>query len=131
MTAHKVYAMSVITALTAQNTTGVYGGVWLLNLCVGCALEVGVKVLSVNNQLAVLYVCLDCALESTVHSVILQHVSQVIYWAKVVNTYYLNVIASLSCAEYETADTTKSVNTNLNHFTSLLLFKGLKYVYVI
>ena len=25
MTAHKVYAMSVITALTAQNTTGVYG----------------------------------------------------------------------------------------------------------
>ncbi len=25
ITAHKVYAMSVITALTAQNTTGVYG----------------------------------------------------------------------------------------------------------
>ena len=25
MTAHKVYAMSAITALTAQNTTGVYG----------------------------------------------------------------------------------------------------------
>lgn len=25
MTAHKVYGMSVITALTAQNTTGVYG----------------------------------------------------------------------------------------------------------
>ena len=25
MTAHKVYAMSVITALTAKNTTGVYG----------------------------------------------------------------------------------------------------------
>ncbi|MCR6544224.1 bifunctional hydroxymethylpyrimidine kinase/phosphomethylpyrimidine kinase [Dehalobacterium formicoaceticum] len=25
MTAHKIYAMSVITALTAQNTTGVYG----------------------------------------------------------------------------------------------------------
>ena len=25
ITAHKMYAMSVITALTAQNTTGVYG----------------------------------------------------------------------------------------------------------
>lgn len=25
MSAHKVYGMSVITALTAQNTTGVYG----------------------------------------------------------------------------------------------------------
>ena len=25
MTSHKIYGMSVITALTAQNTTGVYG----------------------------------------------------------------------------------------------------------
>ena len=38
MTAHKVYAMSVITALTAQNTTGVYGvldaGADFVGLCV-------------------------------------------------------------------------------------------------
>jgi len=60
-----------------------------------------------------------------VHCVVLQHVCKVIYWAKVVDTYYLNVIASLSCAEYETTDTAKSVNTNLCHFTLNIYLKGL------
>ena len=51
------------------------------------------------------------------HSVILEHVSQVVYGAEVIDTYNLDVIASLSCAEYETTDTAKSVNTNFSHFT--------------
>ena len=73
------------------------------------------NLVAVYNQQAVLHVGLDSSLESAVHGVILQHVSQIIYGAKVVDTYYLNVVASLSCAEYETTDTAKSVNTNFRH----------------
>ena len=71
--------------------------------------------LTVNDELAVLNVCLDSALELAVHGVILQHVSQVVYRAKVVDTYNLDVAAVLSGAEYETADTTETVNTYFNH----------------
>ena len=85
------------------------------------ALSSYTNVVAVNDELALLNVSLDCTLESTVHCVILEHVSQVIYRAKVVDTYNLNVVASLSCAEYEAADTTKSVNTYFNHFTIFYL----------
>ena len=43
-------------------------------------------------------------------------VSQVIYRAKVVNTNDLNIVSFLSSAEYETSDTSESINTYFNHF---------------
>ncbi len=47
---------------------------------------------------------IDSAAELTVHSVILEHVSQVVYWAEVIDTYNLDVAAVFySGAEYETA----------------------------
>jgi hypothetical protein len=80
-------------------------------------------VLAVDNQLALLYVSFDSTFEVTVHRVILEHVSQVVNGAEVVDTYNLDVAASLSGAEYETADTTETVNTYFNHI--LLNFKWL------
>ena len=73
--------------------------------------------LAVHNQLAVFNISFDCTLESTVHSVILQHVSQVIYRTQVIDTYDLDVASVLSSTEYETADTTETINTYFNHFT--------------
>jgi hypothetical protein len=75
-------------------------------------------VVTVNDQLALLNVSLDSTVEMTVHCIILQHVSHVIYWAQVIDSYYLYFLCvlSLNCrTEYETTDTAKSVNTNLNH----------------
>ncbi|EJX01618.1 glyceraldehyde-3-phosphate dehydrogenase [gut metagenome] len=70
---------------------------------------------TVNDELVVFNVSFDSTFELAVHSVILEHVSQVINWAEVIDTYDLNVITSLSCAEYEAADTTETVNTYFNH----------------
>ena len=39
------------------------------------------------------------AFELTVHGVVLKHISQIIYWAEVVDTYDLDVIAFHSCTE--------------------------------
>ena len=72
--------------------------------------------LTVNDQLAVFNISFDSTVELAVHSVILQHVSQVIYRAKVVNTNDLNIVSFLSSAEYETSDTSESINTYFNHF---------------
>ena len=72
-------------------------------------------VVAVYDELALLNVSLDCAVECAVHRVVLQHVCQVIYGAEVIDTYNLDVATSLSCAEYETADTTETVNTYFNH----------------
>ena len=72
-------------------------------------------VVTVNDQLALFNVSFDSTLELAVHSVILEHVSQVVNWAKVIDTNNLNVATSLSSAEYETADTTETVNTYFNH----------------
>ena len=71
--------------------------------------------LTIDDEEALLCVIVDRTLELAVHSVILKHVSQVLYWAKVVDTYYL-ILLSLcaSCTEYHTADTTETVDTNLN-----------------
>ena len=78
---------------------------------------------TVYDELRLFNVSFDSAIEYTVHGVILQHVSKIINWAEVVNTnynYVLSVCLLKTCAEYETADTAKSVNTNFNH---LSLFK--------
>ena len=72
---------------------------------------------TVYNQLAVFNISFDCTFESTVHSIILQHVSQVIYRTQVIDTYNLDVTSVLSSTEYETADTTETFNTYFNHFT--------------
>ena len=72
--------------------------------------------LTVNDQLAVFNISFDSTVELAVHSVILQHVSQVIYRAKVVDTYDLNIVSLHCSAEYETSDTSESINTYFNHF---------------
>ena len=83
----------------------------------GVALCSHANLLAVHDELAVLNVSLDCALECAVHGVILQHIGQVVNRAKVIDSYNLNVVASLSCAENEAADAAKSVNTNFSHLT--------------
>jgi hypothetical protein len=50
-----------------------------------------------------------------VHSVILEHVSQVIYGAKVVDTYDNDIVSFLSGAENKATDTAEAVNTYFNH----------------
>src|SRR5574344_283780 len=88
-------------------------------------------VVTINNQFVLCCINLDCSVELSVHCIILQHVSHVLYREKVINTYYYNVVlVSLfkSRTENETADTTETVNTNFNHFTYVLLLKGL-FVY--
>ena len=126
---HYIFSASLdmsLSLLLGQEQTGRLHYILSLNLVPlqisGVTLCGDTNLLTVNDQLAVLNISLDSAIESTVHSVILQHVSQVIYGAKVIDTYYLDVVASLSCAENETTDTAKSVNTNLNHL--LYSFKG-------
>ena len=70
---------------------------------------------AVDDQLALLHVAADFALELTVHRVILQHVSQVIYRAEVVDTYNLELVSlRASSTENHTADTTEAVDTDFD-----------------
>ena len=58
---------------------------------------------------------IDVAVELAVHGVVLEHVSQVIHGAKVVDAHYIVLVSlSASCTEYHTADTSETVDTNLN-----------------
>ena len=83
--------------------------------------------LTVYNQLAVLDISLNSAIESTVHGVILQHVSQVIYRAQIVDTYNFNVVTILSGTKNETTDTAETINTYFCcHFFNI--FKGLEII---
>ncbi len=79
-------------------------------------------VLAVYDQLVLLHVSLYGAIETSVHRVVLQHIGHVVYREKVVDCHYFEVIALCAGAEYETADTTESVNTNLCHCLVYLKF---------
>ena len=81
----------------------------------GVALCSYADVVAVNDELALFNVSLDSAFKLAVHRVILEHVSQVIYGAEVIDTYNLDVAASLSSTENETANTTETVNTYFDH----------------
>ena len=71
--------------------------------------------LAVYDELVLLGAIVDRTVELTVHGVVLEHVSQVIHGAEVVNTYYIVLVSlSASCTEYHTADTSETVDTNLN-----------------
>ena len=72
--------------------------------------------LTVNDQFAVFNICFDSTVELTGHCVILQHVSQVVNRAKVIDTYDLNIVSLHCSAENETSDTSESINTYFNHF---------------
>ena len=87
----------------------------------GIALSGYTDNVAVYDELRLLNVCLDSAIEDTVHRVILQHVCQVVYRAKVVdsnNLHFFSVSLFERSAENETTDTAKSVNTNFNHLCS-------------
>ena len=71
--------------------------------------------LAVDDELRLLDVSLNRALELTMHRVILQHVGQIVNGAEVIDAHDLDVRTILSSAENETADTTETVNTNFNH----------------
>ena len=68
--------------------------------------------MTVDNQFSIFY--LDRAVELTMHCIILKHVCHILYIDKVIDTYYLDVISFLCGSENQTADTTKTVNTNFN-----------------
>ena len=79
--------------------------------------------MAVHDQLALLEVVVDLALELAVHRVVLQHIGQVVYRAEVVDAYDL-VLVSLRAGSTEnhTADTTEAVDTNLNSCHNVLIY---------
>ena len=72
---------------------------------------------AVDNQLVLLGINLDGAIELAVHRIILQHVSHVIHGQQVVDTYnyyVIHVVLLEGRAEHKAANATKSVNTDFN-----------------
>ena len=78
---------------------------------------------AVDDQEALLHVIVNSAVEATMHRVIFEHVGHVVNGKKVVDCYYFDVISFGRGAEYETADTTETVNTNLCHYLILLIIR--------
>ena len=56
-------------------------------------------------------VVVDRTVETAVYRVGLEHVSHVVYRNEVVDTYHLNVCIVARSTEYQTADTTETVDT--------------------
>ena len=74
--------------------------------------------LAIDDEKALLNIAIDGAGELTVHGVVLEHVSQIVNRAEVVDTYNLDVVAVFySCTENEATDTAESVNTYFNHWS--------------
>ena len=59
----------------------------------------------------------DCPIETTVYTVVLEHVRHIFHIDQVVDGYNFNVasVLCLCCAEYQAADTAKAVNTYFRH----------------
>ena len=66
---------------------------------------------AVDDELALLHVVVDRTVETAVYRVVLEHVSHVVYRNEVIDTYNLNVCIVACSAEYQTADTTETVDT--------------------
>jgi len=66
---------------------------------------------AVDDELALLHVVVDRTVETAVYRVVLEHVSHVVYRNEVVDTYHLNVCIVARSTEYQTADTTETVDT--------------------
>ena len=78
---------------------------------------------AVDNQQALLDVSLDGALELAVHRIVLEHVSQVVYRAEVVDADNLILVGlRAGSTENHTTDTTEAVDTNLNLRHSFLIY---------
>ena len=69
---------------------------------------------AVHDELALLHVIVDRTVETAVYRVVLEHVSHVVYRNEVVDTYNLNVCIVACSTEYQTADTTETVDTNFD-----------------
>lgn len=69
---------------------------------------------AVHDELALLHVIVDRTVETAVYRVVLEHVSHVVYRNEVIDTYNLNVCIVACSAEYQTADTTETVDTNFD-----------------
>ena len=77
---------------------------------------------AVDDELALLDVVVDRALELAVHRVVLEHVSQIIHRAEVVDTHYLEFVGlRAGGTEDHTADTAEAVDTDFNSCHNLLL----------
>ena len=70
--------------------------------------------LTVDDQLALLDIVVDRAVELAVHRIVLQHVSHVIHRYEVVDAHYFDLIVGACGTEHQTADTAETVDTNLN-----------------
>ena len=66
---------------------------------------------AVHDELALLHVIVDRTVETAVYRVVLEHVSHVVYRNEVIDTYNLTVCIVACSAEYQTADTTETVDT--------------------
>ena len=56
------------------------------------------------------------------HGVILEHVSQIVGGAQIIDAYDLDVLVIRCRTEYHTADSAKTIDTNFNSHNSLLHF---------
>ncbi len=72
-------------------------------------------VLAVDDEFGFLHVVVHGAVKLTVHGVILQHVSHVVYGKKVVDGNNLNVVTLGGSAENKATDTAKAVDTYFCH----------------
>ena len=69
----------------------------------------------IDDQLAFFHAVFNGSFEATVHGIVLEHISHVIYRTEVVNSNDFNVISCLGGTEHKTSDTAKSVNTYFCH----------------
>ena len=64
----------------------------------------------------------DLSLAAAMHGIILQHVSQVVGGAQIVDAYDLDLGVIQAGAEHHTADTAKAIDANFNAHVEFLLF---------
>ena len=65
---------------------------------------------------------LDRSVETPVYGVVFQCIYQIIQFARIVDCHDFNIVSGHCCAEYQTADTAKSIDTHFNfcHFFLLV-----------
>lgn len=76
---------------------------------------------AVHYQIPVFFIDFDTAGETAVHRIIFQQISHIVQRQKIIDGNYLDVIPLFCHPQYETPDTSKSVDPDFNHnrFTAL------------
>ena len=75
---------------------------------------------AIDDEFILFYIGFYFTMEAAMHGIVFQKICHVIYFAKVIDCYNIDVIPLHGSTKNQTSDTAKTVNANIDHENTLL-----------